>query len=185
MATGSGSRNTPADISPAVSTSHISTIKDDLNEFMKKMIGNTGGSGATSTDTSAATGTVAAGDVQQYNQTYPRGGGPTLPFNAVAKIAESVGLPGITFAQIAQGESALKPGAVSNDGGYGMWQMTPRVQSSATVQHWQSIGSYFNPVANAKMALFLLGGHYTESGGKGNWYGISHVTDWNAHYTGK
>lgn len=115
------------------------------------------------------------------DRTFPHPGGPSISFNDAAMLAESVGLPGVTYAQIAIGESALRPGAVSSDGGYGLWQMTPRVQSADTVAKWNAIGSYFNPVNNAEMARVLAGG----GTGVSNYYGVGAVTDWNAHYKGK
>lgn len=104
----------------------------------------------------------------------------TIGFNQAAMLAEKAGLPGVTYAQIAQGESGLRPGAVSPDGGYGLWQMTPRVQSAATVSKWESIGSYFNPWNNARMAKVLAG----SGTGVSNYYGTGFVTDYNKHYTG-
>ena len=66
------------------------------------------------------------------------------------------------------------------DGGYGLWQMTPRVQSQATVKAWQDVGTYFNPWNNAQMAKILAG----PGTGTSNYFGTGSVTDWNAHYTG-
>jgi hypothetical protein len=158
----------------------------EFQDFLSKMIGSSVTPGSQS---GGAGGGGVAGDIQQYNHVYPHdgsttGGGKPIPFNAAAKIAQSVGLPGITFAQIAQGESTLYPGATSTDGGYGLWQMTPRVQGADTVAAWNKIGSYFNPVNNAKQALVLLGGHPTVEGIRRNWFGTSHVTDWWKPYTG-
>ncbi len=119
----------------------------------------------------------AGGGIAGYNRTFPRGGGPAIPFNIAAAIAESVGQPGITMAQVAKGESSLHPGAVSSDGGYGLWQMTPSVQSSSTVRAWNAIGSYFNPFKNAKMSKLLpVNG--------GTYHGSQYVTGWNQHYRG-
>lgn len=111
---------------------------------------------------------------------FGQGSGTTIGFNQAAMLAEKAGLPGITYAQIARGESGLRPGAVSADGGYGLWQMTPRVQSAATVAAWKRIGSYFNPWNNARMAKVLAG----SGTGVSNYYGTGFVTDPNKHYTG-
>ncbi len=119
----------------------------------------------------------AGGGIAGYNKSYPRGGGPAIPFNIAAAIGESVGQPGITVAQIAKGESSLHPGAVSSDGGYGLLQMTPRVQSSSTVSAWERIGSYFNPFKNVKMSKLLPMGPST-------YFGSQYVTGWNQHYRG-
>lgn len=121
---------------------------------------------------------LAGGGLAAYNKTYPRGGGPAIPFNVAAAIAEQAGLPGITMAQVAIGESTLHPGAVSPDGGYGLWQMTPRVQSASTVSAWNRIGSYFNPFKNAQMAKVL------GQPNSGTYHGSSHVSNWNQHYHG-
>ena len=101
-----------------------------------------------------------------------------------ARIAQSVGLPGKTYGQIAIGESSLKPAAESprpNDPGKGLWQMTANVQSPATQKKWKEIeaehkGGALNPVANARMAKYLAG----EGTGTGNYYGDQYVTDFNA-----
>ena len=114
------------------------------------------------------------------NKTFPQNSPQTISFDQAAFLAERAGLPGETYAQIAIGESGLRPGAVSGDGGYGLWQMTPRVQSSATVSAWNRIGSYFNPWHNAQMADFLAG----SGTGVSNYYGTGSVTDFNKHYTG-
>ncbi len=119
----------------------------------------------------------AGGGIAGYNRSFPRGGGPAIPFNVAAAIGESVGQPGITVAQIAKGESTLHPGAVSPDGGYGLLQMTPRVQSARTVSAWERIGSYFNPFKNVKMSKLLPMGPST-------YFGSQYVTGWNQHYTG-
>lgn len=163
--------------------------QEELQGLLRAIIGTSSqGTGAPGAPASGST--DVPGDIQQYNRIFPHdgsrtGGGSPISFNAAAKIAESVGLPGITFAQIAQGESTLYPGATSTDGGYGLWQMTPRVQGSDTVRKWENIGSYFNPVNNAKQALVLTGDPPSVSKIQSNWFGTSHVTDWNKHYTGQ
>lgn len=114
------------------------------------------------------------------DHTFPQNSSQTISFNQAAMLAEKAGLPGVTYAQIAQGESGLRPGAVSSDGGYGLWQMTPRVQSASTVSAWNKIGSYFNPWNNALQAKHLAG----SGTGVSNYYGTGFMTDPNAHYKG-
>jgi hypothetical protein len=102
-----------------------------------------------------------------------------------ALLAEAFGLPGKTYGQIAIGESTLRPGAKSSDGGLGLWQMTPRVQSPETQAAWNKIasehkGGYLNPVANARMAAYLAQG----GTGVSNYYGDQYVTNENAHVRG-
>lgn len=126
-------------------------------------------------------GTVPGGSYKgPLNRTFPKGSNQTISFNDAAMLAEMAGLPGITYAQIAQGESGLRPGAISSDGGYGLWQMTPRVQSPSTVAAWERIGSYFNPWNNARQAKYLAG----SGTGVSNYYGTGFMTDPNKHYTG-
>ena len=123
-------------------------------------------------------GAEITGPIGKFNHPFPRGGGATLSPNVVAQIAESVGLPGITFSQIAHGESGYRPGAVSPDGGYGLWQITPRVHDAAHRALWNRIGSFFNPFANAQMAKVL----YKEAGNTiAPWFGTSFVTSSNRH----
>ena len=111
--------------------------------------------------------------------------GETITAREAAILAEAFGLPGRTYAQIGKGESRLEPAAESDDGGLGLWQMTPRVQSPETVSKWEKIasqhkGGYFNPVANAKMASVLAGG----GTGVSNYYGTGFVTNEDAHIKG-
>lgn len=149
----------------------------DHNTLLRKLIGTSkqgSGGGNESTDSRAG---VYTGPL---DRDFPKGSSETISFNDAAMLFEMAGLPGVTYAQIAQGESGLRPGAVSPDGGFGLVQMTPRVQSAATVAKWEAIGSYFNPWKNALMAKVLAG----SGTGVSNYYGISHVTDFNKHYTG-
>ncbi len=144
---------------------------------MSHVSGRTGQAAARGFQLGGIVSKFASGGIAGYNKSYPRGGGPAIPFQVAAAIGESVGQPGITVAQIAKGESTLHPGAVSPDGGYGLLQMTPRVQSSATVRAWEAIGSYFNPFKNVKMSKLLPMGPST-------YFGSQYVTGWNQHYTG-
>lgn len=149
----------------------------DFNTLLRKLIGTTaqgGGGGNENVDSRAG---IYTGPL---DRDFPKGSNETISFNDAAMLAEMAGLPGITYAQIAIGESGLRPGAVSNDGGFGLWQMTPRVQSAQTKAKWESIGSYFNPWRNALMAKYLAG----SGTGVSNYYGTGHVTDFNKHYTG-
>lgn len=52
-------------------------------------------------------------------------------------------------------ESQRAPGIVSTDGGFGLNQMTPRTWGSELRDRIESIGSYFNPVDNYRMAALL------------------------------
>jgi len=129
---------------------------------------------------------VGAG-LQAYNKIFPRGGDMTLPFGITAQIAESAGLPGITFAQIAKGESSFRPGAVGDDAaagfgntfGLGMWQITTGVGNDDIIQRFGGEAAMFNPFNNARAAKAIY-----DAQGLGAWYGDQYVTDPNAHWRG-
>lgn len=111
--------------------------------------------------------------------------GETIKPRHAALLAEAEGLPGKTYRQIAKGESAFQPAAESPDGGHGLWQMTPRVQSAETQAAWEAIaakhpGGFHNPVANAEMAKYLAG----DSSGVSNYYGTAYMRDPDAHVKG-
>jgi hypothetical protein len=94
----------------------------------------------------------------------------------VRGLAERAGLPGRTFEQIARGESSYYPGIISRDGGYGLWQMTPRVWGEPARAMMAKLGglkAMFNPWKNALMARYL----YDEAGHTIKpWYGTQFVT---------
>lgn len=94
----------------------------------------------------------------------------------VMQLAQKAGLPGRTFEQIAHGESNYYPGIISNDGGHGLWQMTPRVWGPAGVAVMNKLGGLAamrNPWKNALMAKYLYG----QAGNKITpWYGTKYVT---------
>jgi hypothetical protein len=104
------------------------------------------------------------------------GNQPQLTPDQVKMLAEHAGLPGTTFEQIAHGESNYYPGVISNDGGYGLWQMTPRVWGSEAIAYMNSLGglqAMFNPWKNAQMAAYL----YHNAGNTiAPWYGTKYVT---------
>lgn len=118
----------------------------------------------------------AEGGVNQYNKTYPghslnnAAGHVRFTAQIVKSIAESVGLPGTPFEQIAHGESQYYPGVISGDGGYGLWQMTPRVWGSAAkmmMARLGGVGAMLNPLKNATMAKYL----FDNAGGVSPWFG--------------
>lgn len=76
----------------------------------------------------------------------------------VGNVAAGAGLPRSMFTKIARGESSYYPGIVSSDGGYGLWQMTPRVWGAAALAFMRRLGGLrqmLNPVKNALMARYL------------------------------
>lgn len=110
------------------------------------------------------------------------GGGGTMSFDAVARLAESVGLPGVTFAQIAQGESSLNPSAIGNDPGgtqgLGLWQITTGFNDDI-IRRFGGRDAMFNPQINAQAAKAIY-----DRQGIGAWYGTKYMTGTNLHYKG-
>jgi TP901 family phage tail tape measure protein len=108
--------------------------------------------------------------------------GDGLGFNAVAKLAESVGLPGVTFAQIAHGESSYNPRAIGHDPGgttgYGLWQITSGFNDDI-IRKYGGPAAMLNPHTNALAARDIW-----RRQGKAAWYGTRYVTGWNLHYKG-
>jgi hypothetical protein len=108
--------------------------------------------------------------------------GDGLGFNAVAKLAEGVGLPGVTFAQIARGESGYNPRALGHDPGgttgYGLWQITSGYNDDI-IRKYGGPDAMFNPHTNALAARDIW-----RRQGKAAWYGTKFVTGWNLHYKG-
>lgn len=119
----------------------------------------------------------------EHNSAYGDWGGTKLPFNLVAALAQAVGLPGITFAQIAIGESGLRPGATGIDPGgtkgLGLWMITTGYNDELIAQ-FGGQAQMRNPVKNAMAAKMIY-----DSQGTGAWYGTGFVTDFNNPYTGK
>jgi hypothetical protein len=95
----------------------------------------------------------------------------------VARIARWAGLPGVTFEQIAEGESSWEPGAIQKPGGagtpnngFGLWQITtPPANGPDMVDAVKRLGGWMqmlNPFKNARMAKWLY-----DRGGMSHWYG--------------
>lgn len=107
-----------------------------------------------------------------------------LTYDQVAQLAESVGLPGKTFAQIAKGESGYQVGAVGHDPGgtkgLGLWQITTKYNDDIIRKFGGAKKLLTDPVANAKAAKAI----YDRQGIKA-WYGTKYMTSPNAHYKGK
>lgn len=103
--------------------------------------------------------------------------------NQVARLAESVGLPGVTFQQIAKGESGYNPRAVGHDPGgtegLGLWQITTRYNDDI-IKRFGGREAMFNPRTNALAAKAI----YDRQGIKA-WYGTKYMTGTNLHYQGK
>lgn len=119
----------------------------------------------------------------------PDYGGQTLPSYVVAALAEAAGAPGRTMEQVTRGESGAhrkntaRPGSAGVDPGgtkgYGMWAITWPYANSI-VRKYGGYPEMWNPVKNAAAMKEVLA-----SNGLGAWYGDSHVTGSNLHYTGK
>jgi phage-related protein len=110
-------------------------------------------------------------------------GGEQLAPNVVAAIAEWAGLPGVTFAQIAHGESNYRPGATGIDPGgtkgLGLWMITT-YYNDALIAKYGGQKAMLNPIINAMAAKEIY-----DTQGIGAWYGTTYLTDPNAHYQGK
>jgi Transglycosylase SLT domain len=108
--------------------------------------------------------------------------GGKLSFNSVARLAESVGLPGVTFAQIAKGESGFNPRAVGHDPGgtqgLGLWQITTGYNDDI-IKQFGGRGAMFNPRTNALAAKAIY-----DRAGIGAWYGTKYMTGSNLHFQG-
>lgn len=112
----------------------------------------------------------------------PDYGGPTMPVSKIAELAEWAGMPGVTMAQIAHGESGYRPGSAGVDPngrtkGYGLWAITSPFHPE--VSKYGGYEGMWNPISNALVAA----GEYRSSGLSG-WYGTRYLTDTNAHYSG-
>jgi hypothetical protein len=107
----------------------------------------------------------------------------TLTHEQVAALAESVGLPGEAFAQIAQGESGYQVGAVGHDPGgtqgLGLWQITTHYNDDIIRKFGGRQKLLTDPYANALAAKAI----YDRQGIKA-WYGTKYLTDPKAHYKG-
>jgi hypothetical protein len=125
-------------------------------------------------------GRARGGVIGRYNRRYHKhgsgGGGAQFNERIVRQIAESVGFSprtALMMAQIAHGESTYQPGVVSSDGGWGLWQMTPRTWGAEGVAKMNSLGglgAMLNPIQNAKMAKYLY-----DRSGFGPWYGTQYL----------
>lgn len=109
--------------------------------------------------------------------------GPTLPFHVAAALFEAAGMPGVTMAQMAQGESGLRPGSAGVDPGgstvgYGILAVTSPFANSI-VAKYGGYGQMLNPVKNAAAASEIY-----HAQGIGAWYGTGFVTGSNLHYHG-
>ena len=131
--------------------------------------------------------------LQKYNQRYephwaPDYGGYVMPARDIAKLAEWAGrgrVPGWTMQQVTVGESGGRPGSAGVDPGgtkgYGLWAITSPFANNL-VSRYGGYEAMWNPVANAQVMAAM---YPTGWSGGSPWYGTSHVSDYNKHYTGK
>jgi hypothetical protein len=110
-------------------------------------------------------------------------GAGALTFEQVAQLAESVGLPGVTFAQIAKGESGFNPRAVGHDPGgtqgLGLWQITTGFNDDI-IARFGGREAMFDPYTNALAAKAIY-----DRAGIGAWYGTRFMTGPNLHFHGE
>lgn len=111
------------------------------------------------------------------------GTGDGIGFTGAARLAESVGLPGITFAQIAHGESDYRPGAIGHDPGgttgLGLWQITTGYNDDIIAKYGGQ-KAMLNAHTNALAARDVW-----RRQGRAAWLGTKYVTGWDLHYKGK
>jgi hypothetical protein len=128
--------------------------------------------------------------LEKYNHVWKQlppggGGGPTMPLNKIAELAEWAGqgrVPGKTMAQVTIGESGSRPGSWGIDPGgtrgYGLWAITSGF-NDALIKRLGGVQQMFNPIVNSQAMAEIFKGQ-----GLGAWYGTGAVTSSNAHYTG-
>jgi cell wall-associated NlpC family hydrolase len=105
-----------------------------------------------------------------------------LTEDQAAALAESVGLPGRAFGQLARGESTLRVNAVGHDPGgtlgLGLWQITTGFNDDI-IARYGGREAMFIPSVNAMAAKAIY-----DRQGIGAWYGTGYLTDPQAHFTG-
>ncbi len=144
----------------------------------KKIMKEAGGSGGA--------GTAYSGPL---DRSFPEGSSTQIAPWQAAQLAEAVGLPGITFAQIAKGESDFAPGAVGYDPGgtqgLGLWQITTGFNDHIIAQ-LGGRNAMFNPVINARAAKMIYDERIAMgTAGTSAWYGDSYMTGTNLHWDGQ
>lgn len=112
-------------------------------------------------------------------------GGPQLSVATVRALFEYAGLSpkmASMMAQIVHGESNYRPGAVADDGGLGLTQITPFLSGGR--KNWGDPRAYrlferlggkkgmLNPINNVRMAVWLL-----KHGGLKNWHGTKFLNE--------
>ena len=125
--------------------------------------------------------------LMKYNKQYAEAPAPShlsapkMPFNAVAAAAEWAGMPGVSMAKTAIGESALAPGASGIDPGgtkgLGLWMITTGF-NDALIKKLGGQNAMFNPLINAQAANSIF-----DSQGIGAWYSSTKDSS-NTHYNG-
>lgn len=127
--------------------------------------------------------------LEKYNHRFPAAMFPSeawnqlyqMPFDAVAALAEWRGTPGVTMAQVSEGEGNLRPGSRSSDNGWGLWGITSPFADSFGVGDLGGYQGMLNPVSNA----IVMGRMYPQGWSGGSpWYGTGHVTGYDQHYKG-
>lgn len=120
--------------------------------------------------------------LSSFNKIYKRGSKEALDPQVIRAIAEAVGFSpteALHMSQIAHGESMFQPGAVSNDGGFGLMQNTPRAWGPAAKAYMAKLGgenALFNPIFSLKMAKYLADDRRKQ--GKdplGPWFGTKYL----------
>ena len=131
-------------------------------------------------------------DISQFNHKFPAhtlsdlNGKARFNYDIVKRIAQSVGLPGDLFAQIALGESGFYPGIWGTDPGgthgYGLWAITADAWGGdqTLLRKYNALGGssgMLNPFKNAEMTKFLYNHSPVKTPGQRGfpWYGTRYV----------
>ena len=164
----------------------LDRVRDAANDFLRSKIPAVGGG--------AMHGPIKGlpEALQKYNHRYKGAMFPSeawsnlyqMPFSAVAALAEWAGsgkVPGVTMAQVSEGEGNLRPGSRSSDNGWGLWGITSPFADGYGVSGLGGYPGMLNPVSNAIVMSRMYPSGW--SGGS-PWYGTGNVTGYNQHYSG-
>lgn len=175
--------NGPAGALTSIGQGSMDIVRSASNKLLaaKSRISGAGGGG-----NSLESGWLTQAKLNAINHMYAANGSDQFSPDFTAQLAETGGLPGVTFSQIAHGESDYKPGAlepVESIGvggvpvrGWGMWQMTTGVGNDALINKYGGTRQMFNPVRNMLATRDL---YHTQ--GIGAWHGTRYMTSTNAH----
>lgn len=182
----------PAGATRSEGQASLNEVLAAANSYLQAQVPEGSGSGAEGTGRGAADVNTLPPALAKYNQRYephwaPDYGGYVMPPDAIAALAEWAGkgrVPGWTMQQLTEGESGGRPGSAGVDPGgtkgYGLYAVTSPF-NDALVKKYGGYPGMWNPV-NASMAMAEI--YPTGWHGGSPWYGDSHISDFDKHYTG-